>query len=269
MLSRLARLTGVDESTTHPVHDPQNCSKILAAEIPQHYWNQPVASPCEQSKSGGRAPTDTTKATVRGNVGALRAIRPKRQIMMTSESGLAALAGALIDGGQALTVAERKLICRTASPLQRIVTECRNRIRAGEDVLGEEFCNLRSPEKRRETGATYTPPTIIEAMMSWAASVDAAPERVIDPGVGSGRFLSAAAERFLDAKLVGIDIDPLALLMARANACVRGYDHRLQLELGDYRAMELASLIHDGVVIARAFGFVDFGRTPSFGFFTA
>jgi len=31
----------------------------------------------------------------------------------------------------------------------------------------------------------------------------------------------------------------------------------------------LASLIHDGVVIARAFGFVDFGRTPSFGFFTA
>ena len=75
--------------------------------------------------------------------------------------------------------------------------------------------------------------------MSWAAGMDAAPERVVDPGIGSGRFISAAADRFQSAKLVGVDIDPLALLLARANACVKGYAHRLQLELGDYRAVAL------------------------------
>jgi len=78
-------------------------------------------------------------------------------------------------------------------------------------------------------------------MISWAAGVEPAPGRVVDPGVGSGRFLSAAAERFPSAKLVGVDIDPLALLIARANAAVRGYAHRLQLELGDYRSVDLAS----------------------------
>jgi hypothetical protein len=77
-------------------------------------------------------------------------------------------------------------------------------------------------------------------MVSWAASIDPAPGRVIDPGVGSGRFLSAAADRFPNARLVGIDIDALALLIARANAAVRGYADRLQLELGDYRAVDLA-----------------------------
>jgi hypothetical protein len=77
-------------------------------------------------------------------------------------------------------------------------------------------------------------------MISWAASIDPAPGRVVDPGVGSGRFLSAAADRFPNAKLVGVDIDALALLIARANATARGYAHRLQLELGDYRAVDLA-----------------------------
>jgi hypothetical protein len=77
-------------------------------------------------------------------------------------------------------------------------------------------------------------------MISWAAGIEPAPGRVIDPGVGSGRFLSAAADRFPNAKLIGVDIDPLALLIARANAVVRGYAHRLHLELGDYRSADLA-----------------------------
>jgi len=47
-----------------------------------------------------------------------------------------------------------------------------------------------------------------------------------------------------------------------------GLNQFVRMSVGPFRST-LASLIHDGVVIARAFGFVDFGRTPSFGFFTA
>lgn len=159
--------------------------------------------------------------------------------MTPGEAGLAALAAALIADGQALTAAEKQLIERTGPPDQNLLDGCRDRILAGADVLGAEFCRMRAAPLRRKTGATYTPPAIVEAMISWAAGIDAAPERVIEPGVGSGRFLAAAADRFPGARLIGIDIDPLALLIARANACVRGYAHRLHLELGDYRAAKL------------------------------
>ncbi|MEX0827840.1 MAG: class I SAM-dependent methyltransferase, partial [Haliea sp.] len=159
--------------------------------------------------------------------------------MSIGESKLVAIAAALIDSRRTLTTGEQKLIRGAGAADKCIVSDYRSRIANGEDVLGAEFCKLRSSEKRRQTGATYTPSAIVEAMISWAAGIDAAPERVVDPGIGSGRFMSSAADRFPDAKLVGIDIDPLALLMARASACVRGYAQRLQLELGDYRAVVL------------------------------
>lgn len=161
--------------------------------------------------------------------------------MTAGEARLAGLALALIDDRQRLTVAEQRLVRRARPSDPTIVTDCIARIIAGEDVLGTEFCRLRLPEKRRQAGATYTPSVIVKAMINWAAGVDASPERVVDPGVGSGRFLWVAADCFPSARLVGIDIDPLALLMARANACVRGYANRLHLELGDYRAVDLGS----------------------------
>jgi len=34
-----------------------------------------------------------------------------------------------------------------------------------EDPLGEAFRRLRAPEVRRETGATYTPELIVDAMV--------------------------------------------------------------------------------------------------------
>jgi adenine-specific DNA-methyltransferase len=148
--------------------------------------------------------------------------------MTRDKYNLALIARALISPEQAATT----------SP--RVLDDYRNRILVGQDPLGTELCRLRSPPKRRETGATYTPPVIVEAMISWAAGIDPAPGRVVDPGVGSGRFLSAAADRFPNAKLIGVDIDPLALLIARANAAVRGYAHRLRLELADYRSVDLA-----------------------------
>lgn len=107
-------------------------------------------------------------------------------------------------------------------------------ILAGEDPLGEAFSILRSSEERRENGATYTPTPIVQTMVDWAKTTRN-PARIVDPGVGSARFLTRAGIVFPKASLVGIDIDPLATLMARANLAVLGLANRSRVILGDYR----------------------------------
>lgn len=114
------------------------------------------------------------------------------------------------------------------------VATLRDLIRSGYDPIGEAFCALRSSEERRESGATYTPGPIVQTMVDWAEKTDN-PHRVIDPGIGSARFLMAAGSTFPDAELVGVDIDPLATLLARANLSARGFAHRSRVILGDYR----------------------------------
>lgn len=115
-----------------------------------------------------------------------------------------------------------------------ITTTLRALIESGEDPLGSAFSILRSAEERRGQGATYTPAPIVRNMVEWAASKKT-PCRVIDPGVGSARFLKSAGALFSKAQLVGIDVDPLATLMARANLAVAGLGHRSRVILGDFR----------------------------------
>src|SRR5476651_776469 len=97
---------------------------------------------------------------------------------------------------------------------RRLVRETRRRISNRHDPLGDAFCALRSPEQRRPQGATYTPQQIVRVMVRWAAALGA-PIRVVDPGAGSARFLVAAGRRFPHASLVGVELDPLAALIAR------------------------------------------------------
>ncbi len=75
---------------------------------------------------------------------------------------------------------------------------------------------LRPARERRLRGAVYTPAAIVAAMLDWAER-HAAPERVIDPGAGSGRYLIAAGRRFPESRLIGVELDPLAALLARGN----------------------------------------------------
>lgn len=119
----------------------------------------------------------------------------------------------------------------TAKP---VVTSLKDLIRNGHDPLGEVFCALRSSEERRERGATYTPHAIVQTMTRWAKEAHKA-ERVIDPGTGSARFLMSAGDVFPKAQLVGIDVDPLAALLARANLATKGFADRSRIVLGDYR----------------------------------
>lgn len=157
---------------------------------------------------------------------------------MTTERELAALAAALIGDQSQLNPAEKRLIgARKVSAAQ--VQSLRALIAAGGDPLGDLFAQIRAPEARRKQGATYTPAPIVTAMIAWAARQDAAPARVVDAGAGSGRYLIAAARQFPKAKLVGVELDPLAALLLRANAAVLGFAKRLAVILGDYRELSL------------------------------
>lgn len=152
-----------------------------------------------------------------------------------SELVAAALAlGAHAAGGplSAPEVALGKKAART--PSRALVARLKELIRAGEDPLGDVFSVLRSSEDRRDHGATYTPMPIVQTMVDWAAATKS-PSRIVDPGVGSARFLIRAGSAFPKAELVGIDVDPLAALMARANLAASGLGGRGRILLGDYR----------------------------------
>jgi adenine-specific DNA-methyltransferase len=137
--------------------------------------------------------------------------------------------------------AEEKALAKRTQPVSRsLLTDVRERIRAGEDPLGDWFGKLRSPEERRDLGATYTPLAIVQAMLNWAKDQEL-PARIVDPGVGSARFLRHAAAAFPAAKLIGIEIDPLAAIIARANLVAAGVGHRSQVILQDYRDANLRS----------------------------
>ena len=123
-------------------------------------------------------------------------------------------------------------------PAPGLLATIRARIAAGEDPLGELFCRFRPADERRNQGATYTPAGIVAAMLDRAASY-ATPDRVVDPGVGSGRFLVAAGRRFPGATLVGLELDPLAATMARAHLAAAGLADRAEVIREDYRATVL------------------------------
>ena len=134
---------------------------------------------------------------------------------------------------------ETKLTRHCGPPDTAAVAGLRRQIGMREDPLGEAFGRLRSPEVRRQFGATYTPAAIVDAMLGWAKS-RGAPARIVDPGVGSGRFLVAAGRQFPKAELVGIEVDPLAALMARAHLAAAGFAERSEVRLQDYRSVTLA-----------------------------
>ncbi len=156
---------------------------------------------------------------------------------LVDENDLVALALALgaDEAGGPLSAPEATLARKAGqAPRRMVVTRTKALIRDGEDPLGDLFSALRSSEERRNNGATYTPMPIVQTMVDWAAA-SKNPSRIVDPGVGSARFLTRAGAAFPKAELVGIDIDPLAALMARANLAVSGLGNRARILLGDYR----------------------------------
>lgn len=139
------------------------------------------------------------------------------------------------------TAAEENLAVNLPTPSPNALEAVRQRIRKGQDPLGERFCSLRTPAERRPQGATYTPFEIVDFMVSWAQKTGK-PRRIVEPGAGSGRFLLRAAERFPEAELVAVEIDPLAALLARANLAAAGLAARSKVIVDDYRAIRLPEI---------------------------
>lgn len=162
--------------------------------------------------------------------------------MNAAERQLAALAFALLPKSATISAQERRCVDRAFKPTRKQLADAKKAVLAGGDPLGDELIAARSAEQRRFKGATYTPAVIVRAMLDWAANHPTHPARIVDPGSGSGRFLMEAAARFPKAQLVAIDVDPLATLILRANATIRGFASRLDVKLGDYRRMALDAI---------------------------
>jgi len=170
----------------------------------------------------------------------MTAVRPDQQAF--GEQALVAAAvrlGAAGVPGWSPAEAELAAAAATSTPLD--LDAARARIRAGGDPLGETFCLLRGPARRRPLGQTFTPPVVISSMISWAgaAARGAQPARVVDPGSGSARFLIAAGRRWPAAELVGVEIDPVAAMVGRASLAAAGLAARSRIILGDYRSLVL------------------------------
>lgn len=161
-----------------------------------------------------------------------------RPISVRSEEQLAGLAYALGAGDIPHLSATEKALETAYAVEPTLLSLVRHGIMQGSDPLGDAFCALRNPEERRSRGATYTPAAIVKAMVAWSRE-QGEPERVVDVGAGSGRFLVAAGRAFPNAELVASEIDPLAALTARAHLGVAGLSERSRVVLGDYRELAL------------------------------
>ena len=158
---------------------------------------------------------------------------------IVDEAMLAAVSAALGETAMCgLSDAEATLLECAPDVSADVLATIKDEIRKGGDPLGEAFCKLRPAARRREDGAVYTPPVIVGSMLSWAEGVGI-PDRVIDPGAGSGRFLLEAGRRFPTSSLVAVERDPLAALTTRANLAVAGMANRSEVRVEDFLTSEL------------------------------
>jgi len=91
---------------------------------------------------------------------------------------------------------------------------------AGPDHLGRLHERLLAPDERKGRGAFYTPPEVADELVGWAVR-DLDDPVVCDPACGGGAFLLAAARAGV-RRLVGIDLDPLAVAVAEASLWLAG-----------------------------------------------
>jgi len=166
----------------------------------------------------------------------LDGIKPKPE-SFTNEGEIAAVALALLSS-DALPFEHLDKMAPPADP--NIVDAIRADILQGGDPLGDAMCVVRSAKTRRAIGQTLTPNEIVEFMVRKAAKAGEFTV-IVDPGIGSGRFLRRAAAMFPTARLIGIDADPLSILISQATLDVLGLAHRTQLLFGDYRNADLPS----------------------------
>ena len=136
-----------------------------------------------------------------------------------------------------VTAGEKAVLKQAEQVGLDLVVSTRDRILRGDDPLGEAFGALKTGAERRGMGATFTPNALVTAMVNWVKPWD--PERIVDPGSGSGRFIVAAGRAMSKPHLVAVELDPLCALMLRAQLAVTGLAHRTTVCVADYPSLRL------------------------------
>ncbi|MDQ2984380.1 MAG: SAM-dependent methyltransferase [Actinomycetota bacterium] len=109
----------------------------------------------------------------------------------------------------------------------------------GLDIVGATYERLLTGPQRRPAGQFFTPFWAGELMTSWLFAQKA--QLLLDPGCGSGGLMIPAARhpRRGKTRLLGLDVDPLAIAMARANQRLRKMT-RCELRTCNFLTDELA-----------------------------
>lgn len=166
-------------------------------------------------------------------------MRLQENIALWSEPHL--IATAMLLGARNVsgwTMEEERLTSRLPSLNPELVDQIGKQIQRGQDPLGDLLTSIRPGSQRRKQGATYTPRNIVQSMVNGIERYSSF-ARIVDPGVGSARFLVCAARRFRRADLIGVEIDPVAALIARGNLAAAGFAERSEICLNDYRDFSL------------------------------
>ena len=89
--------------------------------------------------------------------------------------------------------------------------------RPAPDVLGQALEVLTRPVARRARGVVHTPPALATRLVEAAVAAGGRrPRSVLDPAVGGGALLLAAARRLGTVEgLAGVDVHPLAVAVSR------------------------------------------------------
>ena len=142
--------------------------------------------------------------------------------VLGSNEAILGVCAALLEDAR-LDSEERKLLKTAAAMDGSVVADVVARVEAGSDPLGDAFMAVNRADERRGSGSVYTPIDLVGSMLEWSAS-NIVPARVVDCGCGSGRFAVAAARMYPDAKVVAVDVSPMATLMCKAHAAAAGID---------------------------------------------
>lgn len=78
--------------------------------------------------------------------------------------------------------------------------------------LGQLYQRMKKTAEKKNLGQVFTPMPAVEAALDL---VKVKPERIIDPACGAGNFLLACSSRWPKARLAGVDIDSLAVAVAK------------------------------------------------------
>lgn len=134
-----------------------------------------------------------------------------------------------------------------------------------EDVLKALYQELVDPATRHDLGEYYTPDWLAERMLR--RELDRSPSlRVLDPACGSGTFLytavrlkretlgdSASTLQHITESVVGLDIHPLAVTVAKTN---------FVLGLGDLLRRRRGGTVHIPVYLSNAIQLPEFELSP-------